>query len=93
MTVSVSSNYIVSSGTNKQVSVSISTLEGAPVVTDSNQTMVYNFYNQATGALVTSGRISAQGGTLDFSFVPGGIYLLSLDAGNGTFDTHRVLLK
>jgi V8-like Glu-specific endopeptidase len=93
MTVSVGSRYIASSGLNKQVSVAISTLEGAPVVTDPNQTIAYDLYNQATGAPVTSGRISAQGGTLDFSFVPEGIYLLRLDAGNGTFDTHRVLLK
>jgi hypothetical protein len=93
MTVSVGSRYIASSGLNKQVSVAISTLKGAPVVTDPNQTIAYDLYNQATGAPVTSGRISAQGGTLDFSFVSEGIYLLRLDAGNGTFDTHRVLLK
>jgi hypothetical protein len=91
--VSVTLSYIVSSGTDKRVSVSPSTLGGAPAALDPSRTVGYTLYGQATGALVASGTISIQGGTIDFSSVPPGIYILRFDTGNGTSDTHRVLLK
>jgi hypothetical protein len=87
--VSVTLSYIVSSGTNKLVSVSPQTGDGA----DPSRTIGYTLYDQETGVFVRAGRLSVQGGNLDFSSVPAGIYLLRLDTGTGTFDTHRVLLK
>jgi hypothetical protein len=93
ITVSVTSSYTVSSGTGKQISVAPSTVNNVTAVFDPNLTIGYTLYDQGTGTLVTGGTISAQGGTLNFSSVPSGIYLLRLDTGNGTYDTHRVLLK
>jgi hypothetical protein len=92
-TVSVSSSYVVSYGTGKQLTVSLSGLDGSTAVIDAARMIDYTLYNQSTGALVASGRISAQGGTLDLSSVPDGIYLFNLEVGNNIFDTHRVFFK
>jgi hypothetical protein len=93
-TVSAGSSYVVSYGADKQLTVSLSGLDGsATAIVDATQMIGYTLYNQSTGALVTSGRISAQGGTLDFSSVPDGIYLFKLETGNNAFDTHRLLFK
>jgi hypothetical protein len=90
--VSVSSSYAVSTGAGKQLSVAPSGLGGA-TVNEQSRTIAYTLYNQATGALVASGRIAAEGGTLDFGSVADGVYLLKLEVGNDVFDTHRVMLK
>jgi hypothetical protein len=93
MTVSVSSSYAVSYGTGKQLTVTPSGLNGSAAVIDASQTIAYTLYNQSTGATAASGRISAQGGTLDFSSAPAGVYLLNLEVADNIFDTHRVALK
>ena len=89
MNVSISNSYLVSSGTGKQVSVSLSGDAG----TAATKTIAYALHNQISGALAASGRISAQGGTLDFGKLPAGIYVLSLDADTGNPDTHKIILK
>jgi hypothetical protein len=89
MTVSVSSSYVVSSGTNKQVTVTPA--NGAGTIA-TQQTIAWTLHNPTTGALAASGRIAAQGGTLDFGNLPSGIYVLSLDT-EATPDTHKIVLK
>jgi hypothetical protein len=88
-TVSVSSSYMVSSGTGKQVTVGLA--NGATAA--ANQTIAYSLHNPTTGALAASGRIAAQGGTLDFGNLPAGIYILSLDTDGGNPDIHKIVLK
>jgi len=46
-----------------------------------------------TGISATSGHISSKGGTLNFSRLPTGTYLLQIDTGSGVPETHRILLK
>jgi hypothetical protein len=89
MTVSVSSSYMVSSGTGKQVTVS----PDNSITVAANQTIAYSLHNPTTGALSASGRIAAQGGTLDFGNLPAGIYVLSLDTDGGNPDIHKIVLK
>jgi hypothetical protein len=89
MTVSVSNSYIVSSGANKQVTVSPA--GGATVTT--TQTIAWSLHNSTTGAQAATGRIDAQGGTLNFGKLPAGVYVLTLDADSGTPDTHKIMLK
>jgi hypothetical protein len=88
-TVSVSTNYIVSSGTGKQVTVTLPN----GVTTSTAQTIAWSLYNQTTGALAANGRIAAQGGTLDFTNLQSGIYVLSLDTESAAPDTHKIILK
>jgi hypothetical protein len=89
-TVSVSSSYLVSSGTSKQVSVALAYGAG---VTMTPSTIAWSLHNQTTGTLAANGRIAAQGGILDFGSLPNGIYVLSLDTEAGSPDTHKIVLK
>ncbi|MDR2388401.1 MAG: serine protease [Tannerellaceae bacterium] len=88
-TVSVSTNYIVSSETGKQVTVALP----SGVTASTTQTIAWTLHNQTTGALAASGRIVAQGGALDFDNLPVGVYVLSLDTESGVPDTHKIILK
>jgi hypothetical protein len=87
--VSVSTNYIVSSGTGKQVTVTLPN----GVTASTGPTIAWSLYNQTTGALAANGRIAAQGGTLDFANLQSGIYVLSLDTESAAPDTHKIILK
>jgi N-methylhydantoinase B/oxoprolinase/acetone carboxylase alpha subunit len=89
MTVSVSGSYLVSSGTGKQITVTLPN----GTTTSTSQTIAWSLYNQTTGALAANGRIAAQGGTLDFSNLQSGIYVLSLDTESAAPDTHKIILK
>jgi hypothetical protein len=89
-TVSVSSSYLVSSGTGKQVSVALAYGAG---VTMTPSTIAWSLHNQITGTLAANGHIAVQGGTLDFGSLPNGIYVLSLDTEAGNPDTHKIVLK
>jgi hypothetical protein len=46
-----------------------------------------------TGATVETGQLPYAGGTLNFSAHPAGIYILQIDKGDGTFETHRIVIK
>ncbi|MDR2810849.1 MAG: T9SS type A sorting domain-containing protein [Tannerellaceae bacterium] len=83
-----SNSYTVVSGTNKQVTVSFPYDENTVPV---NRTIAWSLYN-SSGALAASGRIAAQGGTLNFGNLPSGIYVLSLDT-EATPYTHKIVLK
>jgi hypothetical protein len=93
ITVSVTNAYYVSTDDNKLVTVSAANNAANATARGVAQTIAYTLYNQATGAMVAKGVIPATGGTLDFSRLPDGIYLLSLDSGNGKIDTHRIALN
>jgi hypothetical protein len=81
--------YMVSSGTGKQATVALPNSATAAATS----TIAYSLHNPTTGALSASGRIAAQGGTLDFSSLPAGIYVLSLDTDGGNPDIHKIVLK
>jgi hypothetical protein len=57
------------------------------------QTVNYTLANLITGTAVATGRIPASGATLDFAHLPAGIYLLRIETGINTFDTHKVVLR
>lgn len=52
----------------------------------------YELYNQGNGMLAAKGQINRKGGSLDFSKLPKGIYILSLILDSNHRDTHKVVL-
>ena len=55
--------------------------------------LTYRLSNMITGVSVATGRMPASGAMLDFSHLPAGIYVLRIETGVDTFDTHKVVLK
>ena len=55
--------------------------------------LTYRLSNMITGASVATGRMPASGATLDFGHLPAGIYVLRIETGVDTFETHKVVLK
>ncbi len=53
----------------------------------------YTLYNQSTGALVREGTFLREGDLLDFNTLPSGIYVLRLQIGNDTYETHKIVFK
>ena len=56
------------------------------------QLVIWRLLYLMTGIPVASGQIYSSGGTLDFNYLPAGIYLLQIDLGNGTIETHKIVL-
>ena len=97
-TVSVQNSYMVySNGSGKTVSVVESQLENdeSPVLSNIAvpSLIAYQLYNQATGSLAADGKMERTGGTLDFSHVNSGIYILRIQVSDTVFEIHRVVLK
>lgn len=85
-------SYMVSTGISNIITISkLNTSENQSVNTP-DETIPYSLYSPS-GILVSQGKLPDNGGTLDFSNVPGGVYLLQLIGKNNTTETHRVLLK
>ena len=59
----------------------------------SSPTMNYTLVNLNSGIIATNGSISSEGGTLDFSTVPAGLYVLKLFTPDGAEETFKVQLK
>lgn len=59
----------------------------------SSPTMNYTLVNLNSGIIATNGSMSSEGGTLDFSAVPAGLYILKLFAPDGAEETFKVQLK
>lgn len=55
--------------------------------------MNYALVNLNSGIVVTNGSMSSEGGTLDFSAVPTGLYVLKLFVPDGAEETFKVQLK
>ena len=53
----------------------------------------YTLYNQSTGALVRERTFLREGDLLDFNTLPSGIYVLRLQIGNDTYETHKIVFK
>ena len=53
----------------------------------------YQLYSQATGLLGAEGKMERSGGTLDFSQVNSGIYILRIQVSDAIFEVHRVAFK
>jgi hypothetical protein len=85
--------YAVYTEGGKRLSVAPLGVDESVAVADSSGTIAYTLYNQSTGAEAASGRVPANGGALDFTSVANGVYLLRLELGGDTFDTHRVMLR
>ena len=56
-------------------------------------TMNYTLVNLNSGIIATNGSMSSEGGTLDFSTVPAGLYVLKLFTPDGAEETFKVQLK
>jgi hypothetical protein len=77
----------VFSGTGKQVIVTFTHGAGtAP------RPVAWSLHT-VSGALAATGRIDAQGGTLNFGKLPDGVYVLTLDTESGTPESHKIVLK
>jgi V8-like Glu-specific endopeptidase len=91
--ISVGSYYMVSHpASSKILTVSLAGSANQDML-QAKRMVDYTLTNVTTGAVVASGKMPASGGTLDFSNVPTSIYVLRIDAGNGTPETFKVILK
>lgn len=87
---------VYSNGSSKIVDIAENQLEEesfmSPNAVLSNK-VSYQLYNQATGLLVAEGKMERRGGTLDFSQVNSGIYILRIQVSDTIFEVHRVVFK
>jgi hypothetical protein len=90
MTVTVSNISYIASSNGKFVYVSLQNNNGVQVA---KQTVAYSLFIQSSGVLVASGKMPISGGTLDFSNVSGGIYILQIEIGVNSIETYRIFLK
>lgn len=96
-TVSVQSSYMVfSNGSNKVVEVTENLSEDEfPISSNAVRSgyVSYQLYSQSTGLLLIEGKMDRSGGTLDFSQVNSGIYILRIQVSDTIFEVHRVIFK
>jgi hypothetical protein len=81
--------YSVAVGASRQISIAPTSEELKSIHTLTS----YSLYNQATGAIVATGKMPISGGTLDFSRQPSGIYILTIETPNKVIETYRIILK
>lgn len=98
ITVSVQNSYMVySDGSSRIVSVVENQLENdeSPILSSMvvSDQIFYQLYNQATGQLAVTGKMDRNGGTLDFSQMNSGIYILRIQVSDTIFEVHRVVFK
>lgn len=60
---------------------------------DNNPPIGYALYNQYTGILVKQGILNSEGGTLDFSNLPNGVYVFSLIIDSTNRQTEKILIS
>ena len=53
----------------------------------------YEIYSQKDGRLVTKGLLSYLGGRLDLSTQMNGIYIIRVETGEGTYESHKVVIN
>lgn len=53
----------------------------------------YQLINSITGVIAATGTFPREGGTLDFSSLSGGVYVLTIQVTDGIMDTHKLVLK
>jgi hypothetical protein len=90
--VTAARSYDVSLGTSSKIFV-VTEIDSDGNSLQSAGSVAYSLLNQTTGAVAAAGQIAAQGGTLDFSNLPVGIYILQIHVSDELIDTHRILLK
>ncbi|MCD7850854.1 MAG: hypothetical protein LUH63_14645 [Parabacteroides sp.] len=91
--VSVGGYYSVSSKLG-YVTIAKSNLERSlPNDMVDNSSMEYEVYNQGTGALSHKGTAGRSGGTLDFSNLRKGFYILNLQISKDINETHKFVIK
>jgi hypothetical protein len=61
-------------------------------LTGKNATVSSTLFSQSS-AVVASGQMPAVGGTLDFTHLPAGFYVLQIAMGNNLIDTYKIILK
>lgn len=94
MMVSVGGNYSISSKygivtiTKSRLENMVSMFEIADV-----SPLVYELYNQGSGMLIKRGTVNNNGGTLDFSGLQSGIYILNLLVNKESKETHKVVIN
>lgn len=67
--------------------------ENETTVNDKSLLVKYELFTEGSGILAVSGQVYKQGGTLDFSNLSKGIYLLRIQIGESAYETHKIILK
>lgn len=86
--VTITGYYSVSVGEFKQLTITL--LNSTPEKLQVTET--YTLYNQTTGIVMSTGRLPAVGGQLNFSSVPTGLYILRIGTGENA-EVHKIALK
>jgi hypothetical protein len=84
-------SYRIASGLSKQIVITPD--EGRSDLITATKMLPYTLSNLITGTAIATGRIPASGATLDFAHLPAGIYMLRIETGVNTVDTHKVVLR
>lgn len=90
------SSYMIQSTTSGIVTITKGENQDYSLLTNidnNNVSIGYGLYNQYTGVLVKQGHLDAIGETLDFSNLPNGIYILSLNIDSTTRQTAKIMIK
>lgn len=88
-------SYMIQSTTSGIVTIKKEENQDYSLLTNigDNRSFNYGLYNQYTGILVKQGTLAPIGGTLDFSSLPNGIYILSLNINASTRQTERIVIR
>jgi hypothetical protein len=86
-------SYSVAQGASSKAFVVTASNSGDNIMSSAGNSVAYLLFRQSTGAVAATGQIPSQGGTLDFSNLPAGIYILQIHVNDELIDTHRILLK
>lgn len=92
--VTVGGFYIVSSD-SKLVTITKNNLEDITSISkiEDSSPIIYELHDQKTGIFHSRGTISRDGGTLDFSRLHSGIYVLNLFVNKSHKETHKIIIK
>jgi hypothetical protein len=90
VTVSGTAYSISNDDGNRIVTVSLANQDQRSLA---KNTINYTLTAIETGVVLASGSLPSTGGTIDFSSVPAGIYILRLDTGTDKPETFKIMLK
>ncbi|MDR3134384.1 MAG: serine protease [Prevotellaceae bacterium] len=95
-TILVPNTYNVVSGTDRQITVTLSDdieSDGATPQSTDTGIIKYTLTEEATGTAAANGQLAPTGGTLDFTHLPAGAYTFRINSINDrTLETHDIVL-